>query len=57
VNERALDRIIDFKIESKVDSDYMPLRARLKKKEEDPKEEEGKEEENAERNKVKEKIS
>jgi len=57
VNERAMDRIIEFKIESRVDSDHMPLRVRLKKKEEDPKEEEGKEEEGTRRYRMKERIS
>jgi len=57
VNERAMERIIEFKIESRVDSDHMPLQVRLKKKEEAPKEEEGKEEEGTRRYGMKEKIS
>jgi len=53
VNERALDRTIDFKVESRVDSDHMPLRVRLRKKEEDHRKEEEKKEEGGERSRVK----
>jgi len=41
VNERAHDRLIDFKVDCKTDSDHMPLCARIRKKEEDTEEDVG----------------
>jgi len=59
VNERALEKIIDFKVESRVDSDHMPLQVRTRKREENIKKEEwkGEEKEGEEKRRVKEKIS
>jgi len=59
VNERALERIIDFKVENRVDSDHMPLQVRTRMREENIKKEErkGKEKEEEEKRRVIEKIS
>jgi len=39
-NEKARDRVLEFKVEVRVDSDHMPLQMKIKKKEEDKEEEE-----------------
>jgi len=47
----AYNKMLDFKIEDRVDSDHMPLRLRMKKKEEEATKEEGQEEEGSKREK------
>jgi len=56
VNETAYNKMLDFKIEDRVDSDHMPLCLRLKKKEEEATKEEGHEEDGSMRKKYIEKI-
>lgn len=62
VNEEALDRIVEFNIDSRVDPDHMPLKITWKKEEErrqevETEEEEGKEEESEEEEKEEEEKS
>jgi len=51
VNEMAYNKMLDFKIEDRVDSDHMPLRLKMEKKEEEATKEERYEEDGSKREK------
>jgi len=56
VNEKAYDKVLEFKIEDRVDSDHMPLRLKMRKKEEEDRREEKGEEDEEKKAKYIEKI-